>query len=60
MNVMLVPEYIVPEGLAAMLTLTALFAFTVSVYCIDVAGLPVAQLKFEVNRQVIASPLVGE
>ena len=39
----LVPEHTAPEGLAPMLTLTALFAFTVSVIVFDVAGLPVGQ-----------------
>ena len=36
-------------------TLTGRFGFTVMVTVLDVAGLPVGQVAFEVKRQVIAS-----
>ena len=56
-NVTLVPAQIVVAGLAAMLTLTGKFGFTVIVIALDVAGLPVAQVALEVSTQVTTSPL---
>ena len=50
-KVTLVPEHIVEEGLTEPLTLTALFAFTVIVIVLEDAGLPVAQVIFEVITQ---------
>ena len=58
-NVTLVPEQIVVPGLADMPTLTALFALTVIVIVLLVAGLPIGQLTFEVNTQVTISPLAN-
>ena len=55
-NVMLVPAQIV-VALAAMLTLTGKFGFTVIVTVLDVAGLPVAHVALEVTTQVTTSPL---
>ena len=52
----MVPEQIVVDGAAAMLTLTGAFAFTVIVKLLDVAGFPVAQVALEVRTQVIISP----
>jgi hypothetical protein len=53
----------VPEqtGLAdaAMLKLTGRFGLTVMVTVFEVAGLPVAQVAFDVSTQVIASVLTG-
>ena len=53
-----VPEH---TGLAdaAMETLTGRFGFTVIVTTLDVAGLPVAQVAFEVNTQVTVFPVAG-
>ena len=56
-KVTLVPEHIVVPGLAAMLTLTGRFGFTVIVRVFDVAGDPVAQVAFDVTTQVMASLL---
>ena len=56
-NVTLVPEQIVPVGLAAMLTLTAEFAFTVIVTELEFAGFPLMQLALDVITQVTASLL---
>jgi hypothetical protein len=47
-NVTLVPSHIVVPGLAAMLTLTGRFGFTVIVTVFEVAGLPVGQVTLEV------------
>jgi hypothetical protein len=47
-------------ALAAIETLAVKFGFTVIVIEFDKAGLLVAQLTFEVSKQVMASPLVGE
>ena len=56
-NVTLVPAQIVEEGLAAMLTLTGKFGFTVIVMLLDVAGFPVAQVALDVSTQVTTSLL---
>ena len=56
-NVTLMPAQMVEEGLAAMLTLTGKFGFTVMVILLDVAGLPVAQVAFDVSTQVTTSLL---
>jgi hypothetical protein len=53
-----VPEQIAPEGTAAMLTLAGRFGLTTIVTVFDVAGLPVAQVAFDVITTVIASPLI--
>ena len=58
-NVTLVPAQMVVAGLAAMLTLTGKFGFTVMVIVFDVAGLPVAQVAFDVNTQVTVFPFVN-
>ena len=58
--VMLVPAQTVPEGLAAMLTLTGRFGFTVNVSVLERAGDPVAQVAFEVSVQVTRSPVVSD
>lgn len=58
-NVTLVPEQTVADGLAAMLTLTGRFGFTVIVIVFDVAGEPVAQSAFDVNTQVTVFPFVN-
>ena len=50
---------IVADGLAAMLTLTGRFGFTVIVIVLEVAGLPVPQLAVEVITQVIVLPFVS-
>ena len=44
---------------AAMETLAGRFGFTIMVTVLDVAGLPIAQVAFEVNTQVITSPFTG-
>lgn len=49
MNVTEVPAQIVVPGLAAMLTLTGRFGFTVIVRVFDVAGLPVGQVALDVT-----------
>ena len=56
-NVTLVPEQMVVDGDAAMLTLAVTFAFKVIEMELDVAGLPFTQVAFEVIAQVIASLL---
>ena len=56
MNVTFVPAQIVDAGLAAMVTLTGKFGFTVIVMPTDVAGFPVGQVAFEVKTTVIISP----
>ena len=53
--VTLVPAHIAPLGIAAMLTLAATAEFTVMVMLFDVAGDPVAHVRFEVITQVITS-----
>ena len=52
-----VPVQMVVPGLAAILTLTGRLGFTVIVSEFDVAGLPVAQVAFEVSWQVTISPV---
>jgi hypothetical protein len=54
-----VPAQIAPEGTAAMLTLAGRFGLTVIVIVFDVAGLPVAQVAFDVITTVIASVLAS-
>ena len=56
-KVTLVPEQMVVDGLAAMLTLAVTFAFTVMVIALDVAGLPFTQVALLVITQVITSLL---
>ena len=58
-NVTFVPAQMVVEGLAAIETLTGKAGFTVIVNVFDVAGLPVAQVAFEVNTQVTVFPFVN-
>ena len=48
MNVTLVPEQIVPEGSAAMLTKAAVGVVTVSVIVFEDAGLPLTQVNEDV------------
>lgn len=55
-KVTLVPEQIVVAE-AEMLTLTGKFGLTVILTGFDVAGLPVAQVAFEVRTQVTTSLL---
>ena len=57
-NVTLVPAQMVVDGLAAILTLTGKFGFTVIVIVFDVAGLPVAHVAFDVNTHVTVFPFV--
>ena len=57
-NVTLVPEQIGFE-LAAMLTLTGRFGFTVMVTAAEVAGFPVAHVAFDIRMQVMASLFDG-
>ena len=47
-----VPAQMVVPGLAAMLTLTGRFGFTVMAMAFDVAGLPVAHPSLEARTQV--------
>ena len=56
-----VTEVPVQTGLAEaeMLILTGRSGFTVMIMLLDVAGLPVAHVAFEVKIQVTASPLTG-
>ena len=58
-KVTLVPAQIVVAD-AEILTLTGRFGFTVMVTVLDVAGLPVAQVAFEVNTQVTTSLFTRE
>jgi len=51
-NVTEVPAQMVVPGAAAILTLTGKLEFTVMAMALDVAGLPVAQVAFEVITQV--------
>ena len=57
-NVTEVPEH---TGLAdaAIETLTGRFGLTVIVIGLDVAGLPVGQVAFDVRTHVITSPVAG-
>ena len=59
-KVTLVPEQIVVEGLAAMLTLAVTFGFTVMVIVFEVAGEPVPQVAVDVITQVIVLPFAKE
>jgi hypothetical protein len=59
-NVTLVPELIVPEGLAAILALAATERLTVIVIEFDVAGEPVAHVAVDVITQVIILPLAKD
>ena len=54
-NVTFTPAHIVVE-LAAAVTLTGKFGFTVIVIPVLVAGLPVAQVAFEISTIVTTSP----
>ena len=54
-NVTLVPGQILVE-LAAMLTLTGRFGFTVIVIELEVAGFPVGHVAFDVRTHVTISP----
>ena len=56
MKVTLVPEQIVVEGLAAILTLAATLVVTVIVSVLDVAGLPVTHAALLVITQLIVFP----
>ena len=55
----MVPEQIVVPGLAAMVTLTGKFGFTVMLTEFDVAGLPVAQVALDVSWHVTISPVAS-
>jgi hypothetical protein len=57
-KVVFVPAQMV--AVPAMLTLTGKFGFTVIVSVFDVAGLPVAQVAFDVSMQVTRSLLDKE
>ena len=54
-----VPEQIAPEGTAAILTLAGSRGLTTIDIPEEVAGLPVAQVAFEVISTVITSPLAS-
>ncbi len=56
-KVTLVPEQIV-VAVAETLTLAGRFGFTVIVTVFEVAGLPVAQVAFDVKTHVIVFPFV--
>jgi hypothetical protein len=58
-NVTLVPEQIVDEGEAAMLTLAATTGFTVIVIELEVAGFPVTPERLDVITQVTTWLLVN-
>ena len=53
------PAQIVPDGFAVRLTLEGRFGLTVMETVLEVAGLPVAQVAFEVKTQVTKSALAG-
>ena len=57
-NVTLVPEQTAAAGFALMATLTGRFRFTAIAIALDVAGLPVTQVAFDVNTQVTISPFI--
>lgn len=57
-KVTFVPEQMLPDGTAAIDTPTGKLGFTDMVTEFDVAGLPVAQLAFEVITQLTTSPFV--
>ena len=54
-----VPAHIMPDGTAAILTLTGRIGFTVIVTRLEVAGLPDSQGSLEVSLTVIASALAN-
>ena len=54
---MLVPEQILPDGEADMLTLATTLEFTLIVIAFDVAGEPVGQVALDVITHVTASAL---
>jgi hypothetical protein len=58
-NVTLVPEQMVDEGEAAMLTPAATDGFTTIVIVFDVAGLPVAHVFDDVITHTIVFPFVN-
>jgi hypothetical protein len=58
-NVTEVPAQIAPDGTAAMVTLAGNSGLTVIFIAPLVAGLPVAQVAFEVIFTVMALPLVN-
>jgi hypothetical protein len=58
-KVTLVPEQIAPAGTAAILTLTGNIGLTVIVTILEVAGLPVGHVTFDVKTQVTRSPLTN-
>ena len=58
-NVTLVPWQTVPAGIAAIAIDTAALAVTEVVIVLDVAGLPVEQLRFEVKIQITWSLFDG-
>ena len=59
MNVTEVPAHIAPAGTAAIVTLAGSNGLTVIVIGLDVAGLPVGQVAFDVSTHVITSPVAG-
>ena len=58
-KVTLVPEQMLPDGLAAILTLAATFGFTVIVTVFEVSGEPVTHVALDVMIQVTASVLTS-
>ena len=54
-----VPAQTAPGGVAIMLMLTGRFGLTVMVIGLEVAGVPVAQVAFDVRMQVMISPFTG-
>ena len=54
-KVTLVPEQILPDGLAAMLTLAGRFGFTVIASVFEVSGEPVTHVALDVMIHVTAS-----
>ncbi|MPM41752.1 hypothetical protein SDC9_88411 [bioreactor metagenome] len=59
MKVTLVPAQMLDPGLAAILTLTGRFELTAIVSVLEVAGLPVVQVRSEVRTHVTASLLAS-
>ena len=56
-KVILVPEQITEPGLAETLMLAVTYGVTVMLSELEVAGLPVTQVAFDVKTQVMTSPL---
>ena len=54
-----VPAQTVPEGFTTIETLAGMLELMVIVMELEIAGLPVAQVKFDVSVQLIKSPFVG-